>query len=52
MGIEFRFYTDLVETNIMDEKPFLSFNITNIKEVLISELKKFHKSYFDADKNL
>lgn len=46
-GIKFRFYTDLVETNIMDEKPFLEFDITEIKDSQIEELKKFHKSYFD-----
>ena len=46
-GIQFRFYTDLIEINKMDEKPFLEFDFTNMKEQLIFELKKFHKSYFD-----
>jgi len=46
-GIQFRFYTDLMETNKMDEKPFLEFDFTNMKEQAVSELKKFHKSYFD-----
>lgn len=48
-GIEYRFYSDLVEPNKMDEKPFLEFNIAEIKDVQIEELKKFHKSYFDID---
>lgn len=48
-GITYRFYTDLVEKNKMDEKPFLEFDVTNIKEQQINELKKFHKSYFDAN---
>lgn len=48
-GIQFRFYTDLVDMNKMDEKPFLEFDITNIKEQQINELKKFHKSYFDIN---
>lgn len=48
-GIHYRFYTDLVEANKMDEKPFLEFDITNIKEQQINELKKFHKSYFDIN---
>ena len=48
-GINYRFYSDLVEQNKMDEKPFLEFNINEIKENQIDELKKFHKSYFDAD---
>ena len=33
----------------MDEKPFLEFDFTNIKEQTIAELKKFHKSYFDVN---
>lgn len=48
-GIIYRFYSDLVETNKMDEKPFLEFNVSEIKDNQIEELKKFHKSYFDAD---
>ncbi|MEI6854441.1 MAG: type I restriction endonuclease, partial [Bacteroidota bacterium] len=48
-GIVFRFYTDLIDANKMDEKPFLEFDFTNMKEQHINELKKFHKSYFDAN---
>lgn len=48
-GINYRFYSDLVDANKMDEKPFLEFNIHEIKDNQIEELKKFHKSYFDAD---
>lgn len=48
-GIEYRFYTDLVETNKMDEKPFFTFNVTDIRDNQIEELKKFHKAYYDFD---
>jgi hypothetical protein len=48
-GINYRFYSDLVDPNKMDEKPFLEFNIHEIKDNQVEELKKFHKSYFDAD---
>jgi predicted type IV restriction endonuclease len=48
-GINFRFYSDLVDPNKMDEKPFLEFNINEIKDNQIEELKKFHKSIFDAE---
>lgn len=48
-GIVYRFYSDLVVPNKMDEKPFLEFNITEIKDNQIEELKKFHKVFFDAD---
>ncbi len=48
-GLIFRFYTDLVEPNKMDEKPFLEFNIEEIKDGQIEQLKEFHKSYFNID---
>jgi len=48
-GIVYKFYTDLVAPNKMDEKPFLEFNITEIKDNQTEELKKFHKSYFDIE---
>ncbi len=47
-GVEYRFFTDLVATNKMDEQPFLDFDITTITDTQIEELKRFHKSYFDA----
>lgn len=48
-GIVYRFYTDLVEPNKMDEKPFFEFDVTEIRDAEIEELKKFHKSYFDLE---
>lgn len=48
-GIKYRFYTDLIEANKMDEKPFLEVDLENIKENQIEEIKKFHKSYFDIE---
>lgn len=48
-GIVYRFYSDLVSPNKMDEKPFLEFNITDVKDNQIEELKKFHKTNFDAE---
>lgn len=48
-GIIYRFYTDLKQPNVMDDKPFLEVDLTDIKENQIEELKKFHKSYFDID---
>ena len=49
-GIQYRFYTDLEMSNKMDEKPFLEFDITRLKENTIPEITKFHKSNFDVDK--
>jgi hypothetical protein len=48
-GIIYRFYTDLIEPNKMDEKPFLEVNITELRDSQIEELKKFHKSYFNVE---
>lgn len=48
-GIEYRFYADLEKTNIMDDVPFLSFNIEQMRELQIEELKKFCKDKFDID---
>jgi hypothetical protein len=48
-GIAFRFYTDLVEPNKMDEKPFFELRIDDIKDAQIEKLKEFHKSYFNLD---
>lgn len=47
-GVEYRFYTDLEQPNKMDETPFLTIDILNIKENQIPELKKFHKTVFDV----
>lgn len=49
-GIIYRFYTDLEETNKMDQKPFLEFDITKLKENTVKEIEKFHKSKFDISK--
>lgn len=51
-GIEYRFYSDLDSTNKMDEKPFLTFNIESLRDPIIREIQKFHKSNFDVDKIL
>ena len=48
-GIVYRFYTDLETTNKMDEKPFLEFNLLDIKDNLIPEIKKFQRDNFDSE---
>lgn len=48
-GIVYRFYTDLEAPNKMDDRPFLEFDLLDIKDSLVSELKKFQKSAFDLD---
>lgn len=48
-GLVYRFFTDLEQSNKMDEKPFFEFNILDFKERDVEELKKFAKSAFDLD---
>jgi hypothetical protein len=48
-GVIYRFYTDLDNPNKMDENPFFIFDMTEIKEAKVEELKKFTKSSFDED---
>ncbi|HEX8018033.1 MAG TPA: type I restriction endonuclease, partial [Flavobacterium sp.] len=48
-GINYQFFTDLDAPNKMDEKPFLEFDITNLKENTINEITKFHESNFNVD---
>ena len=48
-GIDFWFFTDLERQNVMDAKPFMAFDITQIKDPVIEEVKRFHKSYFDSN---
>jgi predicted type IV restriction endonuclease len=48
-GIHYQFFTDLDEKNKMDAKPFLEFDVTMLKENVIAEIAKFHKSNFDVN---
>lgn len=49
-GINYQFFTDLEEKNKMDEKPFLEFDITHLKDNVVNEIAKFHKTAFDVNK--
>ncbi|HPC03415.1 MAG TPA: type I restriction endonuclease [Syntrophales bacterium] len=48
-GLLYWFFTDLEAPNKMDSKPFFEFNMLDIKETAVEELKKFSKSSFDLD---
>ncbi len=48
-GIIYNFFTDLEKANIMDEKPFLTIDLSNLKDNSIKELKKFSKQTFNID---
>jgi predicted type IV restriction endonuclease len=46
-GIQYWFFTDLVQPNVMDDRPFLEFDMNDPREALIPELKKLTKAEFD-----
>lgn len=48
-GEVYEFYTDLDAPNKMDEKPFLTLNMSDIDEHLVPEVKKLTKTSFDVD---
>lgn len=48
-GVTYHFFSDLDQPNKMDEKPFMEFNLLDLNETLVNELKKLTKSSFDLD---
>ena len=48
-GIVYKFFSDLDEANKMDSRPFLEFNMLEVNEQVVHELKKFTKEGFDLD---
>lgn len=48
-GVVYEFYSDLDSPNVMDPKPFFTFNLFDFEDRHIAELKKFTKSAFDLD---
>ena len=48
-GIDYRFYSDLEETNKMDQRPFLELNLLDVREDRVSEVRKLSKDSFDLE---
>jgi hypothetical protein len=48
-GRTFNFYTDLIAPNKLDERPFLTFDLSDLQGQLIGELKKFAKTDFNVE---
>ncbi len=48
-GILYKFFSDIQEPNKMDDAPFLEFNLLDIKEPLVTELKKFRKESYNEE---
>lgn len=51
-GLQYRFYSDLEEPNKMDQRPFLEFDMLDIQEPMLAELKKLTKGTFNIDQLL
>jgi hypothetical protein len=51
-GVVYRFFTDTEESNKMDSKPFLEFNMLDLKDSLVDDIKRFCKQSFDLDNSL
>lgn len=48
-GIKYRFFTDLEESNKMDEKPFFEIDLFDLKDSSVEYLKNFEKNSLDID---
>ena len=51
-GINYRFFSDLDQPNVMDPKPFFEFNMSNFTVKAVEELKRFTKDEFNVDETL
>jgi len=51
-GVIYQFYTDMDEPNKLDQKPFFVFDMNDVKDRDIEELKKFSKAAFDVNRIL
>lgn len=51
-GIEYRFFSDLDESNKMDTKPFLILDLLNTRENLLAEIRNLSKDRFDIERVL
>lgn len=48
-GVRIKVFTDLQQPNVMDEKPWMDFDIRSAKQAEIDALKKFRKTEFTAE---
>ena len=51
-GVVYRFFSDLVEENKMDSKPFFEINMLDFNEAEVEELRRFTKTSFDPEQIL
>lgn len=51
-GLEYRFFSDLEESNKLDERPFLVLDLLALKEELLNEAQGLTKEHFSLDQML
>ena len=51
-GIIYRFFSDLEETNKMDDRPFFELDLLDFNDTEVEELRRFTKASFDIDQIL
>lgn len=49
-GVDYHFYTDLNQDNIMDNEPFFAFSMESLTNTDIETIETFSKDHFDADR--
>jgi hypothetical protein len=48
-GVQYRFFTDLQEPNLLDKKPFFEFNFEDFTEGDVQVLERFRKDVFNIE---
>lgn len=48
-GVQWRFYTDLQERNLLDKRPFFEFNLTALSENDVAVLERFRREVFNTE---
>jgi len=48
-GIQYRFFTDLQERNLLDKKPFFEFDFSDFTDADVAVLERFRKEVFNAE---
>jgi hypothetical protein len=48
-GLEYQFFSDLENGNVLDHVPFFTFDILNFDQQKVQDLQKFSKNQFDVD---
>lgn len=51
-GISYQVFTDLERPNTMDEQPFLTFDLLDLNEALVPEIKRLTKTHFDIQETM